>query len=171
MAFITNFWLDQLPLYLKATRTSDNKNLFSVRDVGNHKQLDQGSLYFSGNGDLTEFWKHFNSLKEQFDSMSKNGASVIDLLKWSNQPLDPVVHEKVRFGQILIGQDFNIPGSPVVFRRTKGLYAAPVAHIGGHVNGYGSTGFPFDLNMEVVRVPKEDPYSKEIEASERPRGG
>jgi hypothetical protein len=25
-------------------------------------------------------------------------------------------------------------------------------HIGGHINGYGSTGFPFDLNMLVEPV-------------------
>jgi hypothetical protein len=58
----------------------------------------------------------------------------------------------IRFGQVLIGQDFKMLGESVVLRRTVGRFAAPVAHIGGHVNGYGSSGFPFDLNMLVEPV-------------------
>ena len=54
-----------------------------------------------------------------------------------------------RFGEVLLGQDFKMLGGSVVFRRTQGLFAAPVTHIGGHVNGYGSTGFPFNRNMLV----------------------
>lgn len=54
-----------------------------------------------------------------------------------------------RFGEVLLGQDFKMLGGSVVFRRVKGLFAAPVAHIGGHVNSHGSTGFPFDRKMLV----------------------
>lgn len=54
-----------------------------------------------------------------------------------------------RFGEVLLGQDFKMLGGSVVFRRTQGLFAAPVTHIGGHINGYGSTGCPFNRNMLV----------------------
>lgn len=40
----------------------------------------------------------------------------------------------VRFGQVLVGEEFRLPGSPVVLRRTQGLSAKPVAHIGGHIS-------------------------------------
>ena len=61
---------------------------------------------------------------------------------------------KVRFGEILAGENFRFKGSEVLFRRIKGRFAARVSHIGGHVDGASSSGFPFDLDMEVVKAKK-----------------
>lgn len=66
---------------------------------------------------------------------------------------------QIRFGEVLIGQDFKLLEKPVVFRRTKGLFAAPVAHIGGHVDGHGSNGFPFERDLLVEPVVEPDDAS------------
>jgi hypothetical protein len=73
--------------------------------------------------------------------------------------------EPVRFGEILIGQDFRIPGSQMVLRRTQGRFAKPVKAIRGEAERYGGSEFPYDLSMEVERVEAE--AQPQVE---RPRG-
>lgn len=83
MSFITNFRIEQLPLYQKASKASSQSRELFVREVGNRGQLSYGSLYYKGGGDLTEFWRIFDKLKIEFDKMQANRE--VDFARWVSQ--------------------------------------------------------------------------------------
>lgn len=96
---------------------------------------------------LIEVWSLVGGLKE--------GASMLRML-WpvhaagnTFEPnLLPSAPPTVRFGMILIGQDFLRKGWPTVWRRVQGQFAIPVESI-----GLGENSSPLDIDEMVTFVP------------------
>ena len=61
---------------------------------------------------------------------------------------------RVRFGAILIGQDFKRGEYPVIWRREQGRFSRPVQFIGSHAGAYGGSQVSIDVNEMVVPVSK-----------------
>ena len=78
MAFLTNFHYWQYPAYKRAVKTWRAPGDFTVSKLNKLRRANgYGSLHYFGRrgADLSEFWRHFESVFAEFRKLEASGAT------------------------------------------------------------------------------------------------